>query len=661
MYNDLIKAQQQGRTLHIVVLDAHRDGIEQINAALANHHDLDAVHIVSHGDGGQLQLGATQLDKTELQTRWAEFNEWKDSFSESGDLLIYGCNLAGSAEGKYLVDTLSYLTETDVAASDDLTGHRLLGGDWELECEAGEIETDVAFSEQVQDHWQGTLDAAAQAAAEEQQAEEQQQQQEEQQAQAELEAQQAAVIEEEQANAEQAAAEQADAEEQGAVTQEQRQEIVIIDESVADFQTFIDELRTNSDASTAFEIVLLDHESDGVERIKEILSAYNEVDALHIISHGDDGAVKLGDTWLNTVNLDQYSDTLASWGHSLQPDADILIYGCELAETANGKAFVNDLAQLTGADVAASDDLTGHATLGGDWELEYVSGSVETSIALNHPTQDSYQGVLNTFIVSNTNATGAGSLHQAILDANANSGVADTITFNIAGAGPHIISLTSALPAITDTIIIDGTSEPDFSFAGDGSPRPVVVIDGSSAGAVDGIVLGAGSDGSEIRGLVIQNFQNDGILVQSNNNTIAGNILGLQADGITIAGNNLAGAGLHGNIRIESANNTIGGLSATERNIISGSGFSGIVLFGVGATGNQIQGNYIGTDISGTLPRAITRKASRSRTPAVIPSAGLRRARATSSPRTAAMAWSLTTAITTSSRATTSAPMSPAL
>ena len=67
LYNDLIKQQHEGRNVHVVVLDAHRDGIEQINEALTSYNKLDAVHIVSHGDDGQLQLGATQLNKT---TRW---------------------------------------------------------------------------------------------------------------------------------------------------------------------------------------------------------------------------------------------------------------------------------------------------------------------------------------------------------------------------------------------------------------------------------------------------------------------------------------------------------------------------------------------------------------------------------------------------------------
>ena len=96
----MIKAQQQGRNVHVVVLDAHRDGIEQINEALASHNNLDAVHIVSHGDDGQLQLGATQLNKTTLRDHATDISSWKGAFGEAGDLLIYGCSLAETPEGK---------------------------------------------------------------------------------------------------------------------------------------------------------------------------------------------------------------------------------------------------------------------------------------------------------------------------------------------------------------------------------------------------------------------------------------------------------------------------------------------------------------------------------------------------------------------------------
>ncbi len=155
LHNDIINAQQQGRDINVVILDAHRDGLEQISEALSKYNKLDAVHIVSHGSDGQLQLGATQLNNNTLKDRSSDISAWKEVFTDGGDLLIYGCNLADTQDGKSLVDSLSRLTATDVAASDDLTGNELLGGDWELEYEAGDIETSVAFSEQTQENWQG--------------------------------------------------------------------------------------------------------------------------------------------------------------------------------------------------------------------------------------------------------------------------------------------------------------------------------------------------------------------------------------------------------------------------------------------------------------------------------------------------------------------------
>ena len=408
LYNDLIKTQQQGRNIHIVILDAHRDGIDQINQALASHDRLDAVHIVSHGSDGQFQLGSTQFDKTTLRERSTDISQWKNSFSDEGDLLIYGCELAETTEGKKLINALGYLTATDVAASDDLTGHRLMGGDWDLEYEAGEIETSVAFSDNLQQQWQGTLDGAAQAQAEaDADAAAEEQQQQEQQAQMAIDEQQAALKDREQTEAEQQEDEQ-----QAAIAEEQRQEIVFVDESVGEYLSFIDDLEANSDQSTTFEIVLLDGERSGIEQINETLSAYDDVDALHLVSHGSDGAVKLGNTWLNHDNLDQYGDSLSAWSSSLNADADILIYGCNLAESSQGQQFVADLAQLTETDIAVSTDVTGHALLGGDWDLEYLVGAVETDVAFSDELQQGWSDSLATFVVSNTAASGPGSLYH---------------------------------------------------------------------------------------------------------------------------------------------------------------------------------------------------------------------------------------------------------
>ena len=251
---------------------------------------------------------------------------------------------------------------------------------------------------------------------------------------------------------------------------------MIIDESVPDFQSFIDDLQANSDPSTSFEIVLLDNTSDGVERINEILSAYQDVDALHILSHSDDGAVKLGDTWLNADNLDQYSDSLSAWGNALDVNADLMIYGCNLAGSAQGEQFVAELAQITGADVAASDDNTGHALLNGDWELEYRHGDIETSVAVSEELQASWSSVLVSFTVDTNadtadanpgdglaqDASGNTSLRAAIEEANALGG-ADTITigagtFTLSGGQLSISSDITITGAGADQTFIDGAS-----------------------------------------------------------------------------------------------------------------------------------------------------------------------------------------------------------
>ena len=146
LHNDVLKAQQQGRDINVVILDAHRDGIQQISDAISQYNKLDAVHIVSHGKDAQLELGATQLNKQNLKNRSDEIRQWQEAFTDGGDLLIYGCNLAESTDGTVLVKSLSVLTGADVAASDDLTGNSILGGDWDLEFKTGEIESTLAFS-----------------------------------------------------------------------------------------------------------------------------------------------------------------------------------------------------------------------------------------------------------------------------------------------------------------------------------------------------------------------------------------------------------------------------------------------------------------------------------------------------------------------------------
>ena len=104
-----------------------------------------------------MNLGNTSLDADTLGQNDQKITLWANAFTESGDILIYGCNLAQSEAGESLIDSLGALTLTDVAASDDLTGHVSLGGDWDLEYHQGTVETDIAFGAAAQQQWMGLL------------------------------------------------------------------------------------------------------------------------------------------------------------------------------------------------------------------------------------------------------------------------------------------------------------------------------------------------------------------------------------------------------------------------------------------------------------------------------------------------------------------------
>ncbi|MCP3995380.1 MAG: DUF4347 domain-containing protein, partial [bacterium] len=318
------------------------------------------------------------------------------------------------------------------------------------------------------------------------------------------------------------------------------------------------------------------------------------VDAIHLIAEGNAAQLRLGNTFLTQESISgQYAELFTRIGGSLSADADLLIYGCNFGQGQEGLQAVESLAALTGADIAASDDRTGHASEHGDWALEVNTGSIESSVAVSQEAQLTWQQALATYTVTNTNDSGAGSLRQAIIDANASAGT-DNIFFDISDAlvgGAHTISLLSALPDITETVVIDGTIDSDFAGT------PIIVLDGSGAGAgVDGLTLVAGSDGSTIRGLVINQFSKSGIVVYSDGNTIEGNYIGTDVTGMLDLGNTTFGI----NVTTGAENNTIGGTTAAQRNVISGNDSLGINLYGASTTGNVVQGNYIGVSADGT-------------------------------------------------------------
>ncbi|MCP4390693.1 MAG: DUF4347 domain-containing protein, partial [Gammaproteobacteria bacterium] len=176
--------------------------------------------------------------------------------------------------------------------------------------------------------------------------------------------------------------------------QPQRTELVLVDTATDNYQQLVDDLLNQADDSRHLEVVLLDSERNGIDQISETLLAYQDLDAVHLISHGSDGAVNIGNTTLNAETLDHNSIEIGAWSEAFSNQGDLLIYGCNLAASEAGQSFVNTLAQLTGADVAASDDLTGHESLGGDWELEYDHGQIEAETVISEEAQSAWQNVL---------------------------------------------------------------------------------------------------------------------------------------------------------------------------------------------------------------------------------------------------------------------------
>ncbi len=204
-----------------------------------------------------------------------------------------------------------------------------------------------------------------------------------------------------------------------------------------------------------------------------------------------------------------------------------------------------------------------------------------------------------TFTVTNTNDSGPGSLRQAIESANANLGL-DVIAFNISGRskGPHTIQPLTPLPHITDTVIIDGYTQPGAAPATDDTPATLLIeLDGINVIGLhwdSGLNIDAGN--STVRGLVINRFGDVGIHIQDQGgNIIEGNYIGTDVTGTMNRGN------FQGGVRIwDAPNNTIGGTTPEARNVISGNNGYAVGILLPGATANKVQGNFIGTDVTGT-------------------------------------------------------------
>jgi hypothetical protein len=195
-----------------------------------------------------------------------------------------------------------------------------------------------------------------------------------------------------------------------------------------------------------------------------------------------------------------------------------------------------------------------------------------------------------TFSVTNTSDSGAGSLRQAITSADQTKG-SSVIKFAI-GSGAKEIQPLSPLPTLTSTITIDGTTQPGYAGT------PLIDIDGSLAGSATTGIEATGA-GCIIRGLIVDNFSSNGIyLFGSGGDTVQGDYLGVSPGGL--AAGNGAGVAYSSGILVQSPNDLIGGTTVSARNIISGNTIQGVDIYSSAASNIRVEGNYIGTNVSGT-------------------------------------------------------------
>jgi hypothetical protein len=177
-------------------------------------------------------------------------------------------------------------------------------------------------------------------------------------------------------------------------TNQRTREIVFIDPRLPDRDDLIADLRSRAERDRHFELIILDVTRDGIDQISEVLKGRFQVDAIHFFSHGVSGAIQLGGSWLNAGSVEANTKRIAGWRPSLKIGADLVFYGCDFASNTEGRALIQRLAELTHADIAASSDRTGHANQGGNWDLEYFTGSIETDAALTSIAQDNWKHVL---------------------------------------------------------------------------------------------------------------------------------------------------------------------------------------------------------------------------------------------------------------------------
>ncbi|UBT77740.1 DUF4347 domain-containing protein [Pseudomonas amygdali] len=303
--------------------------------------------------------------------------------------------------------------------------------------------------------------------------------------------------------------------------------VVFVDSRVKDSASLL------AGVAPGAQVVELDATKDGLQQIADYLGSHQGVSSVQIIAHGNSGDLWLGNSYVSADNIAQRSALLAEIGNDMNVGGDILIYACNTAEGDTGLSFVDSLATLTGRDVAASTNRTG---VGGDWDLEIATGSIESVSALSRQSMDAYQWGLATFTVTSTSNTGAGSLREALT--NAQNG--DIVTFS----SGMTVALQSQL-VVSKNITVDGDLNNDgvADVTLDGQNRTSVIrVNSGVTATLDGVII--------TRGMASTAGANSGSAISASDALGGGinNAGNLTLRNVTVTANAAAGGGAGGGV-----------------------------------------------------------------------------------------------------------------
>ncbi|MGL5058921.1 MAG: DUF4347 domain-containing protein, partial [Microcoleus sp.] len=246
---------------------------------------------------------------------------------------------------------------------------------------------------------------------------------------------------------------------------------------------------------------ILKNKVNAIEQITSILAQHQDIETLHIITHGSPGKIYLGTTELNSSNIEHYSQQLQQWRNSFTANASIILYGCNVAAGKEGHQFLTQLNQLTGANIAANSQPTGNCDRGGTWDIpQLIPPSGERAkLAIVETALKTYSGVLGfatqvTFATSNQpksvsigdfNSDGKPDLAVANIGSNTASILLNTTTAGttIPTFATQVTFATGIAPTSVSRGDINGDGKPDLAVANSGSDATSILLNTTPTGA----------------------------------------------------------------------------------------------------------------------------------------------------------------------------------